>query len=59
MLAWQIVHTQNFTLDERRFEKKQNQIKLLIDQGSYCKEQCLLTHSQYQKLSQAASEDKS
>ena len=51
MLAWQIVHTQNFTLDERRFEKKQNQIKLLIEQASYCKDQCLLTHNQYQKLS--------
>ena len=31
MLAWQIVHSQNFTLEERRLEKKQNQIKLLIE----------------------------
>lgn len=52
MLAQQLVHSQSFTFEERRFLRKQTQIQLLIDQASFCRDRCLLGYPQALKLHQ-------
>ena len=50
MLAQQLVHSQDFTFEEKRFQRKQNQVKLLLDQANFCRERCLLGFPQALKL---------
>lgn len=46
MLAQQLVHSQNFSFEERRYQRKQNQIKLLEDQANFCRQRCLMPYPQ-------------
>ena len=52
MLSQQLIHSQNFSFEDRRYQKKQNQISLLVMQATHCKDKCLLTFPQLQKLNQ-------